>query len=183
MSRIGKKIITIPKTVTVTVQDSAVFAKGPKGEATLSVPSAIMVSSQEGILTVSVENPLVKQNRALWGTYRQHIANLIEGVLNGFEKKLELVGVGYKASVKGDVVVLEVGFSHPVEIPLPSGIKATLEKNVLTLWGTDKQVLGEVTANIRRIRPPEPYKGKGIKYVGEVIRRKAGKAAKTAGKA
>ncbi len=182
MSRVGKKPITIPQGVTVTPVDTTLSVKGPKGELSLQSPAAVQFVVSDSELTVAVANPEVKIERSLWGTYRKLAANMIEGVSKGFETKMEMVGVGYKAQVSGDTLTLEVGFSHPVLINLPTGIKAVVEKTFLTLTGIDKQMLGQVAANIRKIRPPEPYKGKGIKYVGEQIRRKAGKAAKAGAK-
>lgn len=182
MSRVGKKPITIPQGVTVTTADAVLTVKGPKGELTMTLPKAVQFVVDGSDLTTSVTDKAVKQERSLWGTYRKLAANMIEGVSKGFEKKMEMVGVGYKAAVAGDTLTLEVGFSHPVAVPLPPGIKALVEKTMLTLSGIDKQSLGQVAADIRKIRPPEPYKGKGIKYVNEQIRRKAGKAAKAGAK-
>ncbi len=182
MSRVGKKPITIPSGVTATLADTTLTVKGPKGELSLQAPKAVQFTLNGAELTVAVLNPEVKIERSLWGTYRKLAANMIEGVSKGFETKMEMVGVGYKASVAGDTLTLEVGFSHPVIINLPVGIKAVVEKTIMTLTGIDKQMLGQVVANIRKTRPPEPYKGKGIKFVGELIRRKAGKAAKAGAK-
>lgn len=181
MSRIGKKIIPIPQGVTVTLSDTELHVKGPKGEDVLGMHPNVHVAQSENAVTVTVDNEEEKNMRALWGTYRQLIANCLIGVTQGFEKKLEMVGVGYKAALKGDVLSLEVGFSHPVDITLPKGVSVAVEKNTMTVTGVNKQIVGAVSAAIRKIRPPEPYKGKGIKYTNEVIRRKAGKAAKAAG--
>lgn len=181
MSRIGKKPIAVPGDVTVTIEGDTVKIKGPKGEDHLRLHPDVHVTHGEGMLKVSVDHSEEKQNRALWGLYRALLANLVKGVTAGFEKKLEMVGVGYKAAVQGKKLVLEVGFSHPVEVPLPEGITAAVDKNIITISGINRALVGQVTATIRAIRKPEPYKGKGIKYVGEVIRRKAGKAAKAAG--
>lgn len=181
MSRIGKKSIAVPANVTVTIEGDTVKVKGPKGEDLLRLHPNVHVSLEAGELAVTVNNPEEKQDRALWGLHRALLANMVRGVGQPFEKKLEMVGVGYKVALQGRKLVLEVGFSHPVEVELPEGITATVEKNVITLTGVNKQQVGEMAAQIRAIRKPEPYKGKGIKYVGEVIRRKAGKAAKAAG--
>ena len=133
------------------------------------------------VLAVTVKDENDKKDRALWGLFSRLVANLVTGVTKGYEKSLEFVGVGYKIAMNGKTVKMDVGFSHEVDFPLPAGIEGKVEKNTLTLSGIDKQLVGEVAARIRRIRKPEPYKGKGIKYVDEVIRRKAGKAAKATG--
>lgn len=180
MSRIGRKPIQIPQGVDVTIDEALVTVKGPKG--TLSVPlhpHVKAVLSPERILTVEVTDTEDIGDRALWGLFRKLISNAVDGVQKAFETKLEFIGVGYRVSVTGSKVVMEVGFSHPIEYVLPEGVIAAVEKNSLTISGIDKQAVGETAARIRRIRPPEPYKGKGIKYSDEVIRRKAGKAAKT----
>jgi large subunit ribosomal protein L6 len=179
MSRIGRKLITIPSGVDVTVDGSTVNVKGPKGTLTVALHTHVKADvTPEKTILVTVKDPEAIEDRALWGTSRKIIANAVEGVVKPFEKKLEFIGVGYKVAVTGNAVTMEVGFSHPVKIELPAGISAAVEKNVLTLAGIDRQLVGETAARIRRIRPPEPYKGKGIKYSDEVIRRKAGKAAK-----
>ncbi len=175
MSRIGKKPITVPSGVEVKVGAEAISVKGPKG--TISTPVHPLVSCKlEGsqlILSVVDDSRLANGQH---GLRRTLLANCIQGVTQGFQKGLEVVGVGYKVSVQGKKVVLTVGYSHPVEFPLPAGIDAAVEGNKLTISGIDKQLVGEVAAQIRRVRPPEPYKGKGIKYVDEHIRRKAGKS-------
>lgn len=179
MSRIGRKPIEIPSGVEVNVSGSVVNAKGPKGTLTVELHPSVMASvTPEKTVVVEVANPDAIKDRALWGLSRKLIANAVEGVDKGFEKKLEFIGVGYRVSVSGNKVQMEVGFSHPVNYDLPEGITAVVEKNVLTISGIDKQTVGEAAAQIRRVRPPEPYKGKGIKYIDEVVRRKAGKAAK-----
>jgi len=175
MSRIGKKPVPIPAGVEVKVGGDAVQIKGPKG--TLSTPVHPSV-------TYVVEGSEVTVNRvddtrlacSQHGLRRTLLANCVEGVTKGFQKTLEVIGVGYKVAVQGKKVVLTVGFSHPVEFPLPQGIDAVVEGSKLNITGIDKQLLGEVAAQIRRVRPPEPYKGKGIKYAEEHIRRKAGKS-------
>jgi large subunit ribosomal protein L6 len=180
MSRIGKKIISVPEGVTVLVKDDVVLVKGPKGELSQRLVKNVMVSSISGGFQVSVKKPEDPSERALWGLYQRLIENMIEGVVRGYEKKLQLVGVGFKAQVQGNTLVMSLGFSHPVKILLPAGINASVAENEITVGGIDKQLVGEVAAQIRAIRKPEPYKGKGIRYFGESIRRKAGKSAKTA---
>lgn len=183
MSRIGKKVIPLPVGVTATVETSLVTVKGPKG--TLTVPIHPMVRVQENAdpkeLSVLVQDENVKDQRALWGLTRQLLANAIAGVQKPFEKALELVGVGFRVALAGKNLNLEVGFSHPVVFEVPADIDVKVEKQVVTLSGADKRMVGEIAARIRRIRPPEPYKGKGIKYVTETIRRKAGKTAAKSG--
>ena len=139
------------------------------------------VAVDEKTVTVSVPSPDNRNDRALWGLGRQLLANAVQGVSTGFEKRLEITGVGFKAALQGTNLFLNLGFSHPITFTPPVGITLAVEKNVIVVQGVDKQVVGEVAATIRRLKPPEPYKGKGIKYVGEVIRRKAGKVVKAAG--
>jgi large subunit ribosomal protein L6 len=185
MSRVGKKLIRIPKGVEATIDRAGVKMKGPKGllELKLHPHVAVEKKREDGAdaLAVTVSDERDPQDRALWGLSARLIENLVKGVTEGFEKRLEFIGVGYKVSVSGDTVKMDVGFSHDVEFKLPKGIEAKAEKNLLTLTGIDKQLIGETAARIRRIRKPEPYKGKGIRYEGEVVRRKAGKAAKATG--
>ena len=166
----------MPKGVTVSVTASAITAKGPKGSLVLPRHSAIEVKEDKGQLTFHRADDL-GPSRAAHGLMRALTANLLKGVSQGFERQLEINGVGYKAEVKGSVVVLSLGFSHPVEFKLPDGIAAKVEKNVLTLSGIDKQAVGAAAAKVRSFRPPEPYKGKGVKYMEETILRKAGKTA------
>jgi len=177
MSRIGKKIIIIPENVQITISENILSVKGPKGELSRTLHPKITVVINENELSVHVKNPEVKSEKSLWGLYGSLIHNMIVGVTEGFEKKLEVNGVGYKVALSGDKLVLNVGFSHPIEFQLPKEIKGEVEKNIITITGIDKQLVGQVAADIRKIRKPEPYKGKGIKYFDEVIRRKAGKAA------
>lgn len=183
MSRVGKKPIHIPAGVEVTVNGQVVSVKGPKGTLTYNVHALVSVALVDGeggkALAFNVSNPDNVFERSLWGTTRANLANMIEGVLNGFSKSLEVIGVGYRVNAQGNKVVLDVGYSHSVDFPLPEGITAKVDKSVLTLSGADKVLVGETAAQIRRVRKPEPYGGKGIKYIDEVIRRKAGKAAKT----
>lgn len=180
MSRIGKKSIPIPSGVTVTVQNGVVVVKGPKGELRRTIHPAVTVTVVDGMCKVDVSNQEEKKERSLWGTFGAHIRNMVQGVTKEFEKKLEMNGVGYRVATQGKDLKLEVGFSHPVIYQLPAEVKATVEKNMITLASIDKDLLGQTAAELRGIRKPEPYKGKGIKYAEETIRRKAGKAAKAA---
>lgn len=180
MSRIGKKPIEIPAGVDVKIDGNLVSVKGPKGSLSTNLHPHVSITKDGAIMNVTVADETLKKDRALWGLSATLINNMIIGVTKGYEKKLELVGVGYRVAAQGNSLKIEVGYSHPVLFPLPAGISATVEKNTITLSGIDKQQVGEVAATIRRIRKPEPYKGKGIKYSDEVIRRKAGKAAKSA---
>lgn len=176
MSRIGKKIIEIPNGVTLTLDENLVKVKGPKGE--LEFNSSYEVSIEIGDKEVEVKKTgKTKNATALWGTTRAVISNMIEGVSNGFKKQLELNGVGYKMALQGKKLVLNLGYSHPVEMELPEGLSALIEKNVLTIEGTDKQSVGLFAAKVREKRKVEPYKGKGFRYVGEQVIRKEGKRA------
>jgi large subunit ribosomal protein L6 len=181
MSRIGKKPVVIPAGVTVDVKENMLKVKGSKGELTLVVHPKVQLEQKDSELLVNVKNPNNKQERALWGLYRALVANTISGVSNGFTKVLEINGVGYKAAVAGKKLTLNLGYSHPIEMEAPAGIDVKVEKNVVTITGIDKQAVGQFAAVIRGMRPPEPYKGKGIKYSDEVIRRKAGKVVKAVG--
>ncbi len=178
MSRIGRLPIQIPAGVTVTVDGRDVAVKGPKGELTLTVAQPIEVSVEEG--TVQVTRPDdERESRSLHGLTRTLINNNIIGVTEGYTKGLEVVGTGYRVAQKGNSVEFALGFSHPVTVDAPEGITLTVEgNNKLTVSGIDKQAVGEAAANIRKIRKPEPYKGKGVRYAGENVRRKAGKAGK-----
>ena len=179
MSRIGKKIISIPQGVEIKIQDNLFQVKGPKGELKVNVPENVIVeyNTDEKQVKVRVQEEENPKQRALWGLVRQLVFNAIEGVQKPFQKSLEFNGVGFKVALEGRKLKMDVGFSHSVYFELPQGIDATVEKNVVTISGIDKQQVGEIAAQIRRIKPPEPYKGKGIKYTTETIRRKAGKAA------
>ena len=179
MSRIGKKPILIPENVEIKIGDQKVVVGGPKGELSREVRPEIGVEVKEGKILVSPKIE-IKKTKALWGLTRALIANMIKGVTEGYEKKLEIEGIGFRASVEGENLVLSVGFTHPVKIKAPEGIKFSVEKNIITVSGTDKELVGQMAAKIRAIRPPEPYKGKGIRYVGEQVRRKVGKKAATA---
>ena len=177
MSRIGKQIITIPSGTDVTVTDGIVKVKGKQGELTHEIPTIFTVNIADNQLSTTVAEPENVKQIMQWGTHTSIIANMIEGVNDGFKKELELVGVGFKVALQGKKLVLNLGFSHPIEFELPDGIKAEVDKNKITISGIDKQLVGHVAAKIRSFKKPEPYKGKGIKYVDEQIRRKAGKAA------
>lgn len=174
MSRVGRKPIPLPKGVALTVNKDGVVVKGPKGELKRGVPGGVSVklSGQEVIVERADDS---RDNRAKHGMVRAILANMVKGVSEGFERKLEINGVGYRAEVSGQKLNMALGFSHPVTFELPKGISAKVDKNVVILSGIDREQLGEVASKIREIRPPEPYKGKGIKYVEEVIRRKVGK--------
>ncbi len=182
MSRIGKQPINIPDGVEVKIKDSLIKIKGPKGELTQEILPGIKVevkdSDTEGIrkIIVSLEKK-TKDSAAFWGLLRTLISNMIEGVIEGYQKQLEVEGVGYRVVLEGNKLVLSLGFSHSVEVTAPQGIEFKVEKNLITVSGIDKQLVGQVAANIRAKKKPEPYKGKGIHYLGEVIRRKAGKKA------
>jgi len=177
MSRIGKKVRQIPQGVTVELKNDELVVKGPKGELRQKLHPRVTVASADGQVTVSVINEENTKDKALWGTFSSIIENMLVGVTVGFKKQLEINGVGYKASLKGANLVLEVGFSHPVELKPVAGIKFEVEKNLITVSGNDKQLVGEMAALVRSTKKVEPYKGKGIKYVDEVVRRKAGKTA------
>lgn len=181
MSKIGKKSINIPEGVEVSIADSVVSAKGPKGELLLTLHPKVEVVMADKKLNVRVRKPEDRRQKALWGTFRSLLQNLVQGVSEGFERKLEVIGVGYKAAVAGETLVLNLGYSHPIELSIPKGLTVKLEKNVILVSGADKQEVGSFAALIRSHRKPEPYKGKGIKYQGEVIRRKAGKVVKAVG--
>ena len=177
MSRIGKAPIAVPNGVTVTLKDDNVISvKGPKGELTRSLPAAMTVAQENGQVTVTRPSD-EDQHKALHGLTRTLIANMVEGVTKGFSKNLELVGVGYKAEVRPYGLQLALGYSHPIEYRAPQGIKLTAPAPTqILVEGANKEVVGQVAAEIRSLRPPEPYKGKGVKYAGEQVRRKAGKA-------
>ena len=177
MSRIGKKNRPLPNGVTAEVTNGELIVKGPKGELREKIHPRVTVAVKDNELVFTVANENIKKDRALWGTFSALAGNMIEGVTNGFKKQLEVNGVGFKVNMKGEALALEVGFSHPVEYKAQKGVKLSVDKNVITIEGADKQVVGETAAQIRSIKKPEPYKGKGIKYLDEVIRRKAGKTA------
>lgn len=178
MSRIGKLPITIPDKVTIDLKDSQVTVKGPKGTLARELPDLVVVEQDGNTLQVAVQNNsrLARQRHGLCRTL---VANMVEGVSKGFEKKLQIQGVGYRAQAQGKKLTLNVGYSKPVEMEMPEGISVAVEKNTeITISGIDKEVVGNTAATIRGVRPPEPYKGKGIRYLGEMVRRKAGKTGK-----
>lgn len=181
MSRIGKKVIALPEKTEVKVSDGLILVKGPLGELSRPLHPVIELKIVGNEVTV---HPLRKslESRALWGTYASHLTNMISGVNKPFEKKLILEGIGFKSEVKGDPasngaskIVFALGFSHPVELDIPAGLKVTAEKNNITISGSDKEAVGQFAAKLRSLKKPEPYKGKGMRYDGEVIKRKQGK--------
>ena len=175
MSRVGMSNIKIPEGVTVTQDADKISAKGKVGELSVKTNEIINIKIDNNIIVLST-NKKTKQAKALWGTTRANVSNIIKGVSEGFETILELSGVGYRAQVQGSKIILNLGYSHPVEMLVPSGIKVTSEKPTeLKLFGADRQLLGQFAANVRSKRPPEPFKGKGIKYLNEFIFRKEGK--------
>lgn len=177
MSRIGKKLIHFPENINIEYIDNSFACNGPLGKLELEIPDKIRLKIEDSTISVSrATND--KEIRALHGTFRQLISNIIEGVLKGFEKTLEIVGVGYRVALEGSEIVIHIGFSHPVRVKVPEDLKVKVEKNKITISGIDKQRVGQFAAEIRSIKKPEPYKGKGIRYSDEKIRLKAGKAAK-----
>ena len=174
MSRIGKQVITLPEKTEITLSDRDFSIKGPLGEITRNTHPMIEVKVNGREVTVEPKR-LTLESRALWGTYASHLKNMVSGVNKAFEKKLILEGIGYKSEVKGDEMVFALGFSHPVRVKIPKDLKVTAEKNVITISGVDKERVGEFAANIRALKKPEPYKGKGMRYSDEVIKRKQGK--------
>lgn len=183
MSKIGKLPIEVKQGITVTITEGMVHVKGTKGEMSFAIPAGISLRQEDGKLYVSQNIANDSTTRALFGLTRSIVANMVQGVDSGFSKKLELSGVGYRAQIQGNDLILSLGFSHPVKMsPLP-GISFSVAESIITVSGIDKMLVGDVASRIRAVRPPEPYKGKGIKYVGEYIRRKAGKAAKAVGAA
>lgn len=196
MSRIGKKPIKIPESVEVEIKDKKVTIKGPKGELIKEIRPEIIIEIKEGKIFVLPKSSATfqkkglgegitgkikesKKTKAFWGLTRTLIFNMIKGVIEGYEKKLQIEGLGYKANLEGEDLILDVGFSHPVKIKKPEGIKFSVEKNIITIVGINKEKVGETAAKIRKIKPPEPYKGKGIRYVGEQVRKKVGKKVAT----
>ena len=175
MSRIGKKSIAIPKGVTVTLDGQTVSVKGPKGERTWTVAEEIEVAQDGDALTLTPRSDTPRA-RAMWGLSRTLVDNMVVGVTTGFDKTLELVGVGYRAAMKGNQLSLQLGFSHDVDIDPPAGVTFAVPKQTeIKISGSDKQAVGQIAAVIRKLRPPEPYKGKGVRYAGETVRRKEGK--------
>jgi len=177
MSRLGKQPIELPAGVEVALNDGVITIKGAKGELSESINERLVKIAIDGS-TITLEPAKESiEARALWGTYAAIIRNLVTGVTEGFEKKLEIEGVGYRAEAQGQNLTLNVGYSHPVQLTVPDGMTATVEKNVITIAGIDKHAIGQFAANVRKVRQPEPYKGKGIRYQGEQIIRKQGKKA------
>ncbi len=182
MSKIGKKQISVPQGVTITVQDSVVTVRGSKGEMNRAIPESLGISVAENSVTIAPNGSASDENLSQqWGLYRSLLRNMIIGVSEGFQKSLEFQGVGYKAVPKGNDLELNLGFSHPIFYKAPEGVSFKVEKNIITVSGIDKELIGQVAAEIRSYRLPEPYKGSGIRYVGEIIRKKAGKKAVAAG--
>ncbi len=177
MSRIGKLPIEFLESTQVNIDNGFITVKGSKGELRRELNDLVKVEIRENKIVLSIDDFEDKKKKAFWGLYRSLINNMVKGIEEGFEKKLEINGVGYSASLSGNILIVKAGYSHPVDFSLPEGILAQVEGNVITISGIDKQLVGEVAAQIRKIRKPEPYKGKGIKYIDEVIRRKEGKTA------
>jgi len=174
MSRVGKKPIEIPKEVEVKIDKRKVLIKGPRGELSQEIRPELGVSVREGKIFI-VPKIQTKKTSAFWGLTRALLANMVEGVTKGYEKKLEIQGIGYKVALEGEDLKLQAGFTHPVKVKKPEGIKFLVEKEIITISGIDKKLVGETAAKIRRIRPPDPYKGKGIRYLGEIVKKKVGK--------
>lgn len=176
MSRIGKQPIEIPENVEVKIEAGLVTVKGPKGELREKISSEIKVEKKDKQILLS---PISGSHlaKALWGTYRSLIANMVKGVVEGYEKQLEIQGVGYRAKMEGPEIVLNLGHSHPIKMKIPDGLEVKVDKNIITVSGTNKQQVGQLAARIRSQRKPEPYKGKGVRYVGEIVKIKAGKKA------
>lgn len=174
MSRLGKKVIVLPQNTELKVSDNTVSVKGPLGELTRELHPMIEVKIDGSNVTLAPKKETL-ETKALWGTYASHLLNMVNGVNKPFEKKLILEGIGYKSEVRGDKMVFALGFSHPVEVAIPKTLKVTAEKNNITIAGSNKEEVGSFAANIRALKKPEPYKGKGMRYDGEVIRRKQGK--------
>ncbi len=178
MSRIGKRLIPVPPKVTVDISGQQVTVKGPKGELSRVLPAEVEVTQDDGVLTVVRRNES-RPARQRHGLCRTLVANMVEGVSQGFQRRLEIQGVGYRAQVQGRNLNLNIGYSHPVQIEPPEGVQFAVENNTnVIVSGIDKEIVGNIAAQIRAVRPPEPYKGKGIRYSGELVRRKAGKAGK-----
>jgi large subunit ribosomal protein L6 len=181
MSRIGKKSVAVPDGVDVNISGRKISIKGPKGSLDFEFHPDVEVKIEEKEVVVMARKK-TKQARSLWGLTRMLVSNMIDGVTKGFEKQLELQGVGYRMAVQGKKLNLALGFSHPIEVDVPEGLEAKIDKNILTISGIDKQKVGQLTATVRALKKVEPYKGKGFRYVGEVVRKKAGKKATAAEK-
>lgn len=178
MSRVGKKPIEIPDNVEVKIEGKEITVKGPKGELSRQVRPEVKVKKKDDQILVTPQIKTKKTN-AFWGLTRALIYNMVEGVTKGYEKKLKIQGLGYKAKMQGDKLVLKVGYSHPVEMEPPEGVDVSVDKSIITVSGIDKELVGQIASKIRKVKPPEPYKGKGIRYVGEEVRRKPGKRVAT----
>lgn len=193
MSRIGKKPVILPQGITAELKDNHLTIKGSKGSLELDIHPKVLVEVKDGEVTVDVAKKENKQEKALWGLFRALVQNMVDGLTTGYTKQLDIVGVGFKAESRGQSLILNLGFSHPIDFPIPTGIEVKVEKDpakvtiqqyqtTVTLTGIDKQLVGQVAANIRELKKPEPYKGKGIRYSDETILRKAGKVVKAVGK-
>jgi large subunit ribosomal protein L6 len=180
MSRIGRKLVPLPKGVTLTQKAGAVSVKGPKGELSRPLPEGVSLKTEADKIQV-VRADDSRENRAKHGLMRAHLANMVKGVTDGWTRELEINGVGYRAEVAGDTINMALGYSHPVAFKLPKGVTAKVDKNRVILSSADRDLVGQTAAKVRELRPPEPYKGKGVKYVEEVIKRKVGKAGATGG--
>ena len=181
MSRIGKKPVIIPAGVKASLDGLLLNVTGSKGTVAVIIHPKVKIDLAENEINVDITNHAIKLEKSLWGLTRSLIFNAVQGVTQGFEKKLEINGVGFRAAIAGKTITMALGFSHPVIVEVPEGLSATLEKNVITISGIDKQQVGEFAAKVRSLKKPEPYKGKGIKYSDEVVRRKAGKVVKAVG--
>lgn len=181
MSRIGNKPIIIPENVTVAIENSQLKVKGEKGELTLKIPNCINISQKENVLTIKRQNNL-STTKAIHGLIRSLVNNNVIGVSQGFKKTLKVVGVGYRVALENQVLTLQIGFSHPIQINVPENLEVTVEKNNIIVSGIDKQLVGNFCAKIRAVKPPEPYKGKGIRYSDEIVKLKPGKTVKAVGK-
>lgn len=178
MSHIGKKIIQIPEKVEVGISGQFLTVKGPLGEMKRMIDNNVEVKIEGKTVRVDIKKSA--PNKAIWGTFNSHISNMIKGVADGFEKKLIIEGIGFKAQAEGGVISLNIGLSHSVKLDIPEGVKVKVEKSLITINGYDKEKLGQFSANVRALKKPEPYKGTGIRYENEIIRRKSGKKAATA---
>lgn len=174
MSRIGKKPILIPENVEIKIDGSRVIIKGPKGELQREIRPEIKVEKKDRKIIVEPKKE-TKRTAAFWGLTRTLVFNMVKGVTDGYEKKLQIEGMGYKANLEKEDLILQVGYSHSIKIKKQEGISFSVEKNIITVSGSDKELVGQMAAKIRKVRPPEPYKGKGIRYLGEEVRRKVGK--------
>jgi large subunit ribosomal protein L6 len=181
MSRVGKKPVILENGVKAELKDGILTVTGPKGTLSLAVHEKVAIAITDNEITVDVAKKDNKQERALWGLFRSLVQNMVDGVTKGFEKKLEVNGVGFKVALAGSKLTLNLGFSHPIDVEVPSDLQVSIDKNIITIAGADKQKVGQFAANVRELKKPEPYKGKGIKYSDEVVLRKAGKVVKAVG--